>query len=485
MHAHRSRRGAAGRLIASGTTTIVVLTLIGCARYRPAPLALVDTYDQWAAMDAVDATRAVAEALPPAAAPAAYDLTDGISIAEAEAVALFFNPQLRALRLRARIPEAAVEHARLWEDPELAVDGERVLEDAEEPWAFGAGLALTIPLSGRPAVRRRLAAAEAESALAGVVGSEWALVNRVRGAWLDLAGTTARRWLIATWRDELRSLADAAEPLVAAKKLARIDARALTVAVAQSEADLREVASDARLAQLAVLRLLGLHPHGDWALEASVAAVVARVPRSDQTDDFEGLLDHPNLREVIAAYAVSERALELEVRKQYPDLTVGFGAGSDEGASQIAFGFGLVPIPLWNRNRGGIAAARAERAASAADAQSVLRTAVHDVALTRARLEGARERLDFVRDELAPQADAQLLAAKRLARLGELDVLMLLDAVSAAHDARLRLLDARLAVRRCELELAALLHPPGARERAAPPAQHDDSPPATDTEVTP
>jgi outer membrane protein TolC len=60
-------------------------------------------------------------------------------------------------------------------------------------------------------------------------------------------------------------------------------------------------------------------------------------------------------------YAVTEANLQLEVARQYPDLQLNPGYDFDEGHHKFTFGPAL-PIPVWNRNRGGIAEADAKRA---------------------------------------------------------------------------------------------------------------------------
>src|SRR5688572_284171 len=93
--------------------------LVACQRYSPAPLDLAGHHAAVAARDP-SATDVIAYArrlgAPPEGA-AKYDPSDGLSLAEGEVVALFFNPQLRLARLKADVPRVGAAEAGRWEDP--------------------------------------------------------------------------------------------------------------------------------------------------------------------------------------------------------------------------------------------------------------------------------------------------------------------------------------------------------------------------------
>src|SRR5262249_19164370 len=147
------RRGAvlAGALNVNRTNflwmMVLSIALGGCARYERTPLDVRGYAQTWSNRDvAAPAVSEFARLLSSKASAEvqAFDVADGVSLAEAEAIALFYNPQLRALRLNADISRASVEHAGLWEDPVLGIDAQRVIESVAKPWDIAASLSLTI-----------------------------------------------------------------------------------------------------------------------------------------------------------------------------------------------------------------------------------------------------------------------------------------------------------------------------------------------------
>lgn len=460
IHPGRRVRLAAVRVLIGTTIGLGCLLLMaGCASYRAQPIDPEAVAAAWRAIDARAASEAVQAAMEPAldaGEDGLFDLADGINRREAEATALFFNPSIRATRLQIGIPLAEARHARLWEDPELEVDGAYILEDVDEPLVLGSGIAITIPLSGRPGVARKLAEARIEAAEAAALGAEWALVSSLRQDWLRLAALDARIALLEASIAEIRQLVELTPRFRAAQAVTVVDERLLLIQQRRAEDALNRALAERGQQRLVVLATLGLHPGHDWRLEASLDAL----PVDPSPNGREELLRHPQLRRVLAAYQVAERRLQLEVRKQYPDLRIGLGGGTEEGESRILFGLGLLPIPIWNANREGIATAEVDRSVAATEIESAIQDLTHRFVLARQQERALAARLAFLDQELAPLVDQQVQDTRRLTGLGQLDLILLADALQQAREIRLELLDARIEVLAARLVLNALAGPP-------------------------
>ena len=79
----------------------------------------------------------------------------------------------------------------------------------------------------------------------------------------------------------------------------------------------------------------------------------------------QALLGRADIRAALADYAASQSALQLEIAKQYPDVHLGPGYEYDQGAHKWGLGVGA-DLPMFNRNQGPIAEARAKRTEAAA-----------------------------------------------------------------------------------------------------------------------
>ena len=103
---------------------------------------------------------------------------DGLTPAEGEVLALFYNAKLRQARLEAGVALANFENAGLWDDPEFGFDGAEILSPSGSPFEFGLTLSLTIPISGRLEVEKARAGAAYEAELRRIVNAEWSIACR-------------------------------------------------------------------------------------------------------------------------------------------------------------------------------------------------------------------------------------------------------------------------------------------------------------------
>lgn len=432
------------------------LWTLGCQRYARQPLDLSAYHQSLVERDPSSAEVVeYAQQLSRSESntPSHYNPADGLSLEESEAVALFFNPQLRTARLRARVPLVGAAEAGRWQDPQLGIDGERIIDGVEEPWVLGGVLNLTIPISGRLGVERNRALSEATAAELRALAEERRVLAELRAAWAEWSAASERAALTRQLVAELDPVVGRAERLRTAGELDPVDARLLRIEQVSQTAKLRGYEADARVAEVELKARLGLLPTADVKLIPSVP--VPNLPAAGE-DIATLVAEHPRVRLARAEYEVAERTLTLEVRKQYPDITLGGGFGTDQGDDRVLFGAAL-PLPLFNANRRAIAEARASREVARAAAETEYERLLAEASVAQTRLDAARERLAYVEKELAPLADQQVADARRLGQLGDFNTLVLLEAIKTAHDAKLEVLDSRLSVTLASRRIEALL----------------------------
>lgn len=437
-----------------------VVWLPACESYTRRPLDVALTREHFAARDpsGLDA-RGFAERLARAeGAPLdGFDASDGLTLAEAEPVALVFNRELRVARLEADVSRAGAENAGRWEDPTLGVDVERILSGVADPWVVAGTVGLTIPVSGRLGVERARADAHYLAVLERLGASEWATRSAVREMWVEWSAQVIRAELAEELCQRIGRVASLAEGQEAAGVLSRIDERLLRVELGSAEAEAVLARGRLKELELQLRDLLGLTPDAPVRLVSSIRYE----PRYARADDLLSLLEARNaeLAALRAEYEVAEQSLRLEVRRQYPDVQIGPGVGIDQGDERVLLGVRL-PVPLWNQNRLGVAQATSHREVARGRFESAYEQLVSRVAISRSRFESARAARELLESRVVPLADEQDAEVRRVAELGRVDPLLLLQTIRTQHDLRSRLVDARAAESIEAIRLDELIGPP-------------------------
>lgn len=433
---------------------------VGCRSYERRPLDLAATREAWLARTPSDeSARRFADRLARAEGreTGMFDPADGLTLAEAEPVALVFNRELRLARLEADVTRATADHAGLWDDPVLGVDIERIVSGVPDPWVVAGTAGLTIPISGRLALEKARAGAEHAAQLQRVAAQEWATRAALRELWVLWSAETIRLALATELVERLRAVSELAERQEQAGVMSRIDARLFRVELAGSEADVIAAGARARELELRLRDILGLSPEAPVRLIETVAFE----PRGTDPAWLQGMMEsaNPELLAVRSEYEVAEESLRLEVRKQYPDLTIGPGYGTDQGDDRVLLGVQL-PLPIWNRNQQGVARATASREVARGRYESALEHLASRLTIARTRFDASRSVREAVESRVLPLADEQDAEVRRVAELGRVDPLLLLQAIRSQYDAKARLVDARAAEAIEGIRLDELIGPP-------------------------
>jgi len=470
----------AGRLLAG--LVLVAGAGVGCQSYERSPLDLAATREAWLARSPSDETaRQFADRLSQAEGrgdAGAFDPADGLTLAEAEPVALVYNRDLRLARLEANVTRATADHAGLWDDPVLGVDIERIVSGVPDPWVVAGTVGLTIPISGRLAVEKARAGANYAAELQRVAAQEWATRAALRELWVQWSAETTRHALATELVERLRAVSALAERQEQAGVMSKIDARLFRVELAGSEADVITAKARAKELELQLRDILGLAPDAPVRLIETVAFE----PRGTDPAWLQSMMEsaNPELLAVQSEYDVAEESLRLEVRKQYPDLTIGPGYGTDQGDDRVLLGLRL-PMPLWNRNQQGMAQATAHREVARGRYENTFEHLASKLAIAQTRFDAGRAVREAVESCVLPLADEQDADVRRVAELGRVDPLLLLQAIKSQYDTKARLVDARAAEAIGGIRLDELIGPPAptssSKVTASPPADPQTPPP--------
>jgi outer membrane protein TolC len=385
--------------------------------------------------------------------PGGFEVSDGLSLAEAEVVALVYNADLRVARLEAGVAKATAEETGRWDDPTIGVDVTRVLQGGPNPWKVLTNIGLTLPISGRLRIEQERAGLEHAAQVARVAEAEWRTRMSLRRAWAHWSSLHEIAEADRGFIERLDRVLTAVDALERANEITRAQARLFRIERAQAAASLSATMAQRQQADLDVRHLMGVAPTAAVAMRPEWPAHAERdVPPEALAQTS------PALMAARAAYEVAERSLELEVRKQYPDLFVAPGFGREDGDDQLLLNL-LSPVPIVNANRRGIAEARANREAVRARAEGLLEDVISRLAAARARADASAERRRLMESEMLPLVEAQLEDARRTAELGEVDVLVLLESLRRQADTRRRAIEARLEETRAAIDCIELTGP--------------------------
>ena len=350
----------------------------------------------------------------------------------------------------AQAAEARMRQARVRPNPTLALEAEN---------AFGSGpfsgygnaettLSVTqdLELWGRRTARTRVATAEAE--VAGL-RRDLALVEeagRLALAYAEAEAAGRRADLaeesltltVADARAALALVEQGREPLL---RGIQAESEAAAARASRDEALAEREAAFARLTAVAMLSVpvTGI----DDSLLDQVPVPAATQPEAT-----------PALRVARAERDAADRRIGVEQARSRPDLSASLGVRRYEAEDATALTFGLsMPLPLFDRNRGAVDAARAELRAAEARMRGVRQEAQAERAAAQARLNASASRVNA--------ADAGVSSgeeAYRLSRIGfeagRISQLELRAARTALINARAAAVEARLARVRSEIDLA-------------------------------
>jgi cobalt-zinc-cadmium efflux system outer membrane protein len=191
----------------------------------------------------------------------------------------------------------------------------------------------------------------------------------------------------------------------------------------------------------------------------AVAGNLDQLPHLPGLEDLERTLDQsPATARRLAEVEQRRRVIELESARSIPDLEVGIGARRLSDSEDSALVLGLsVPIPLFDLNRGAIAAAQMRLSKARSEERNTLLETKAALAAAWQEMSGAHGEAEALRNEILPAAREALEAAEYGYQAGKFGILDVLDAQRTQVETRGRYLDALTSFHRATTEMERLL----------------------------
>lgn len=404
----------------SGVALCLALSACATQHYDPQPLDAASGARALAgrSLDSAELKRTIHT---PAWPPPAWNL-EMLTLA-----AFHFNPDLVAARARLAAAQAGVTTAGQRPNPTLQLPLQRAQNprDGESPWTLGLALDIPVETHGKRDARIAAATHRAAAARLQVAGTAWRVRSQLREQLLLVADLTEKIRLLEQQADLDRDLVAMLDARLRAGYVPARDLNQQRLALIQSEHDLLDARKALGAARIQAAALVGLRPGALDGVELDLTAFDRPDPPLPVPElQVQALRNRPDVREALESYEASQAALQLEVARQYPDVHLGPGYTFDQGVRKPGFDFSGIELPVFNRNEGPIAEARARRQEAAANvtraqagAWSELDAGLADYRLARAALREAGRRLDVQRGQLA--------GARHAFELGEQDRLAL------------------------------------------------------------
>lgn len=420
-------------LAALAADAVLCAALAGCASYHPQP---IDPQAEAAAFNA----RILG--------PGPWRL------ASLQEEAVLRHPEAIVAAARHKAANAATLSAGARLNPALSASAQKntSAEPGSQAWTYGLGLGIPLEVAGRRDLRAARAAWLARSAQQSQADALWRIRSRTREAYLAAYPLDRQAVERASIQDELTQ---ETERRLAAGMVGKGEALQARLAARQAQLAVQDARRRNDEGRRKLAASIGLPAR---ALDAAVLAFddldAVKLPsRGEIAKSAEHALQtRPDVLAALADYEASQTALQQEISRQYPDVSVGPGYTWDAGALKWSLGLAL-SLPVFDRNRGPIAEAEARREEAAASFGAIQAQAIAEIGDTQATYGQITQQWRSA-EHIADDQRARLHAAEAAFQAGAIDRLALLAArleASAAEATRLEtLLEAHRAAGRVE-----------------------------------
>jgi cobalt-zinc-cadmium efflux system outer membrane protein len=354
----------------------LALLLCGCTTYQAVPLANADAVLR--DPDRAYLARAAESFHHPRLKPVVIDFSRPLTPDELSVIAVIANPDLKSARAKAKVTDAQVFQAGLLPDPQFNLGYDKRLSgpDPYDGWAvaliyeLNAFRTRAVTVAGEKASQRQVRA--------DLAWQEWQTAGQARLLAARITALQAIVGLNLTTRDNADRMLAKVVAAAARGDVKADEVQTRRIAAADAADKARQAERDLSTARSDLSKLLGLAPE-------SVIAIAPQPLHLTTGLDAEALFERArserlDLTALRAGYDSQEAAVRKAVMDAFPSLQLTLTRTQDTAKNQT-FGPAVnFTLPLWNRNRGGIAVAKATRDELKAEYAARLFTTRADIA---------------------------------------------------------------------------------------------------------
>lgn len=386
----------------------------------------------------------------------------GITIDDAVRLALHNNTALQAQQYTIAAAEGELRQARTFpNNPRLDVEGRAGRERnaaSQGAQTYTVKLAQEVPLGGKWRQRIQIAGADLDRARWEVQNARRELVKEVKETFYRLVFLDEKRAFADQAVELAQQLLRLAEERYRVGESPQLDVNLARVEVYNVQRQRLEVLSQLTQARATLNRLLARPPETPVTVSGTLDAPLQ--PLDVEQLRQQALQQRPDLHSRTAALEAARSEVTLAQAQRVPDIDVGVIFEREETGSDVKQTFGgsiALPLPLWNRNTGGIAAAQARTRTAALERTALEQVITTEVTNTMTELQRLQASLQLFQDTILPQSRENLDLLRQAFAAGEVGIVPLVTEQRAFIAISNEYLDTRFVYRTALVALDSIL----------------------------
>ncbi len=361
-----------------------------------------------------------------------------------ELVAITFdrNPRLAEVRWAVDAARGRAVQAGLYPNPTLSVRGNELGDQTGPEGIWSVFTEQELVTANKLGLSQAAACREVDQATLKLASERFRVLTDVRRAYFEVLVLQRRSEILSKLITLAEKSVANADALLHAKEGSQLD-------VVQLEVDLERYRAESEATQQAL-------PAAFKRLAASVGVPdLGRVPLAGSLETTLPDYDLEHLRHYVisthpdvAAAQVNVSRAQLVLRRAevepIPNVTVGSGYTRQGQNNSDDWDIGLsVPVPLWNRNQGNIAAARAEVREAQNQVARVENELITRLSNAFQEFATARQRVTRYQSAILPKANETFELSMKAYQGGQFEYLRVLTSQQTVAQANLSLLEAQ------------------------------------------
>lgn len=368
------------------------------------------------------------------------------------------NPILQQAVVDVDAAQGRAYQAGLYPNPVFTFSGDE-LSDRQGPGGIlTAQLNQEIVTGHKLSLSRAVAMRDVDLATLTVVRQRYTLLTNVRQGYFEVLAAQRRVETLAELVKLVTAAFEKAEALLKAKQIAELDQLVFRIELNRLRAELDAAQQERRAALGRLAAVVGVPDFPDTPLTGPLEAAIPEYD-FDRARAFV-LETHPEARSAQVSITRAQLALQRARAEPIPNVTVGTGyTRQNQNKSNDWLLQMSLPVPVFNRNQGNIAAAQAELGRANLEVGRVRNDLTNRLWAAFGQYAAARQRVARYRPQILDDARRSYeLTLQRIAQSKEIsDILLVLQAQKTVQEANLEYIRALAEMWRGASEIAGLL----------------------------